>query len=320
MDGIVLEDFVRKVVERARRGEKQEDAHVELKREWPTDYAKEARQLAAMCNAADSDWVLLIIGAHEDGSWREQAEPETSEWIAQLRKHFDQTMPTLLLDRKVAIGDQYVTVLKFDASYRPYVWVVSGKNAVAHGGVSLEVPWRSGASTVSARRQHLVSMLAPMVGKPTVELVGGYMMFYKRGEALTGHSMLGEMRLYFVPASPGRTVLPYHRMSVMLTSPSDQWTWYGSIDVARMANKFDRQGFVQSTEHEIIIEGPGSAVVRFGALGLFDVPGHIATIGVDLRYQLAGGGASHRIVVQYVQLGADMGSPRWTASHSGFVC
>lgn len=328
MNGIELENCAQSVVARIRAGVKFEDARLELKREWTTPPARTARQLAAHCNASASDCVVWIIGLGEDGSWRQDEELEAKQWMHRLLPYLDQGMPSLMLDRKVFVGDNHVTALLIDATRRPYVWNVTQKEKDKqnneekgpHGAVHREVPWRVGAAAESARREHLIRLLAPMASKPMVEVVGGSMFFFKPGEHLQNLGMDGEIELYFVPFGSAPTILPFHKMAVRLTSPHDDaWAWEGVVNPLLVPSDLDQDDLVRTSKSGFIINGPGSAKLKFGAMGLYVIPEHILTVNATLSYMLAGQSTAHECVAQFTQLGPDIGTKRWSGMPNGLA-
>jgi hypothetical protein len=158
-----IENRVLEALERFSAGRKLEDARVEFKADWGSDPSKAARQLAGHANAARSDWVLWIIGVNERQSRIVGAsDQELANWWPQIQSCFEDKPPVLT---NLAVGD--VHALWFATPDSPYVYRDKTK-----GGV-LEVPWREGNATRSARHADLVRLLYPRSQRPEVHVIGG---------------------------------------------------------------------------------------------------------------------------------------------------
>lgn len=161
-----LEAKVHGIIDRVTRKQPVEDSLVELKSDW-IDPKKASRHLAALCNAARGEPVLWLVGVDEDRGAIGVQEAELSNWWAQVRAEFDQQPPTLIQNVAAPVGDNSVVALLFDTTRAPFVT----KNPVVGGPVVLEVPWREGNATRSARREDLIRILVPAVRVPEVELL-----------------------------------------------------------------------------------------------------------------------------------------------------
>ena len=65
MDHAQLENWVNEIVAAVKSGKSSEDDRLEMKTEWPTDFAKTSRQLAGHANAARGGQILWIIGLNQ---------------------------------------------------------------------------------------------------------------------------------------------------------------------------------------------------------------------------------------------------------------
>lgn len=164
-----LEARVIGIAESVLADRKVEDDRVELKRVWPTEIYKTARQIAGHANASRGEPILWIIGLDEGNHKIEASDDaEVANWWPEIMKWFDGDAPELSL-LSVHVGvDQRVTALRFDTSRGPYV--VSTENG---GRVAREVPWRVGNSTRTAHRHELLASLVAEAMVPELELVSG---------------------------------------------------------------------------------------------------------------------------------------------------
>ena len=164
-----LEARVIGIAESVLAGRKVEDDRVELKRIWPTDIYKTARQIAGHSNASRGEPILWIIGLDE-GNHEVVAnqDEEIANWWPEITRWFDGDAPVLSV-LSVPVGvHQRVTALRFDTSRAPYV--ISTESG---GRVAREVPWRVGNSTRTAHRHELLASLVAEATVPELELVSG---------------------------------------------------------------------------------------------------------------------------------------------------
>ena len=116
-----LEYWVIQIAHRVRNHEPIEDSQVEVKREWPSDHTKTARQLGGHCNAARCDPVLWIIGLDEECGVIGASGKNLPDWLAQVRSHFESLHPELERDLNVPVDDQTVVALVFGTDRAPFV-------------------------------------------------------------------------------------------------------------------------------------------------------------------------------------------------------
>jgi len=167
---IDIELWINRVAERVARGSPLEDSRVELKRDWPQDHNKAARQIAGLCNAMAGDDVLWIVGIDEKVGVVGAQHSDLATWWPTVASEFDGTYPRPQ-DLIVNLRTADVIALVFETDRAPYV-VRNAMHGKPNGGpVAWEVPWREGASTRTARRADLLRILIPTQSLPTVEVV-----------------------------------------------------------------------------------------------------------------------------------------------------
>ena len=88
-----------------------------------------------------------------------------ANWWPGVRKEFDGAAP-VPQDVVVEADGQSLVALLSEPDQPPYVV----KNRTG-GAATLEVPWREGTAVISARHEHLIRMLSPLVATPTIDLV-----------------------------------------------------------------------------------------------------------------------------------------------------
>jgi hypothetical protein len=158
-----LEALTLQVLDRVTNGQPIEDRRVELKGEWIDDHGKAARQIAGLANASQGDDVLWLIGVDPRlaNPIRGADHMELANWWPKVSSFFNELAPSLQ-DVNVPHQQKTVVALLFETDRRPFT--------VKHVGTDrLEVPWRDGTRTRSARRSDLLRLLAPLVERPVVE-------------------------------------------------------------------------------------------------------------------------------------------------------
>ena len=236
-----LEARVLDLLDRVERGQPVEDSTVELKMEWPRDLRRTARQIAGHANAARGDRILWIIGADEGGRRIVTAdEQELANWWPAVRRHFDGIGPTLTSNLAVTRDGATVVALLFDTDRSPYV-VRTGTEP------ALEVPWRRGNSTMTARREDLLRLLVPTLRRPHVEVLGAQVQVHP------GQKMHLAAALYVV--APELVWFVFHRCRIELRW-ADVVLPAQSVDMYthRVDNRPTTN--VRSSSSELGIDGP----------------------------------------------------------------
>jgi hypothetical protein len=152
----------------------EDDAHIELKGQWPTDFRKTARQIAAHANAARGAEILWLIGIDEKNGVTGAKHEELANWWPQVESFFDGPSPTLASLVVHPESGPSIIVLVFETDAAPYV-VATGENPV-----SREVPWREATRARSATRSDLLRILVPQIRLPSAETMTASLSVYKR--------------------------------------------------------------------------------------------------------------------------------------------
>jgi hypothetical protein len=84
-----IEAWALGIIDSVKNGKPIEDSRVELKREWPSDHWKSARQIAGHCNAARGEHVLWLVGIDQKKGVMGAVYAELSNWFAQVDACFD---------------------------------------------------------------------------------------------------------------------------------------------------------------------------------------------------------------------------------------
>lgn len=216
-----IEAWALDVVDRVTARQPVEDDRVELKRDWPDDPGRAARRIAGHLNAGRGASVLWIVGVDEQSGAVPGADlVDSSSWWTQVSGRFDEIAPEAVF-LNVPTGTATVVAILFSTDRPPLVT----KNP-SGGSVQLEVPWREGTSTRSARRSDLMRILVPATRLPAVEVRAATVWLHPlRGEGETGHMTFPlnfAFDAYLEPATPELIVLPTHRTSAVLRDVEGQ--------------------------------------------------------------------------------------------------
>jgi len=161
MKPLEVNAWAQSILQRVRSRQPTEDTRVECKASW-LDVQHVARQLAGMANVAKGEPILWLIGVDEKGATIHGAEHrELNNWYPQLVKQFDGVAPILLIDLNVNVDDKTVVALLFETTNAPFVVKVPNTDR-------LEIPWREGTRTRSAKRAEVIRLLSLLHAQGTV--------------------------------------------------------------------------------------------------------------------------------------------------------
>lgn len=269
MTPIEIESWALRIVEQVSRGDHGEDSRVELKATWPKP-VQAARQIAAHANAARGTSILWIVGLDEQQGVTGAAYAELANWHSEVNSHFDGIAPDLY-DLNIVVNEKTLVALLFETDRAPYVVKNSAYGQTGGGSVELEVPWREGRKTRSARRVDLIRLLEPLSHQPAMECLDCQVTVNEE-KAQTGgvtYQWFVEMNLYVTPLTGTTVVIPFHRCKLELLAPNSwklsEWTTLSLRPPSFMRYGGQDRGFhtkidsltIASSGSEVIIEGPG---------------------------------------------------------------
>ncbi len=270
-----IEGWALSIVDRVLTNQPVEDDRVELKREWPTDFPKTARQIAGHANASQGDSILWLIGVDERGkNVTGTSAEEVSTWLSQLQKQFDGLAPGLE-HINVPVGEKTIVALLFSTDRAPFVVSNPAFNTQGGGSVQLEVPWREGTSTRSARRSDLLRILVPKMYLPYLELLGcGLQVYAKQHPSSTERIQWDLLCDIYVTPSPEQNslVFPFHRCQARVSVPEIlQVTVFRNLRITplnRLGSYFGSEKdtppsfAAKATNNEIAFTHPGRCHVK----------------------------------------------------------
>jgi len=254
MNSSQIEAWVLKIIEQVENGKPDEDSRVELKSAWPDDLSRAARQLAAHANALHGEPILWIIGIDQNGHTVVGADrEELSTWYQQVIAEFDDVAPAMK-DLNINYKGKTVVALLFETDQIPFI--VKTKDGW------LEVPWREGTSTRSAKRFELLKMLVPFQILPKFEVLSGEAHVVQPGDGEKYWRV--NIQLYIEPYINTQIVIPFHRCKASI-----------EIQVPNIIVDLDEIRFhppsseklsktIESTPDELLAYGPGK--VNFTAI------------------------------------------------------
>ena len=252
-----IEAWALRMIDSVKGGVPNEDSHVELKREW-IEPKKAARRLAAHANAAGGEPILWLIGVDQENGVVGASHVELSNWWSRVQAEFNELTPELK-DLVVTANGQTMVALLFSTDRAPFV-------VNATGGL-LEVPWREGTRTNSAKRSDLVRLLAPTIRLPTFEILIGSFDVRKEEMGAAEHLLARvNMQIYVVPADDRRVVFPLHHTKLVLELRRERRPMaFTQVDFrlpvpdAVAQRSFGNPSLtVHVSTSELIVDGPGS--------------------------------------------------------------
>ncbi|MFD9399876.1 hypothetical protein ACFWA4_13780 [Streptomyces sp. NPDC060011] len=207
-----LEVITLQAVDALMSGNGAEDSRVEFKSEWP-DVSK-VRQLAGHANSAQGEDIVWIIGIDEKARrYTNPTRPDLATWWSQFVAKFDDGVAPDLTDLTISVGNgTHVAALAFATDRAPYA--VKTKNTDT---AELEIPWRDGTRTRSAKRAELIRTLIPASRVPEI-LVAECTINGTQGANQEGKfsSVSGTFKYYLEQGIDEATFFPWRDMLLQL--------------------------------------------------------------------------------------------------------
>ena len=270
MNAFQIESWAIKVIERVETGQPDEDFKVELKSEWP-EPQKAARRLAAHANASRGEPILWLIGVDQKArTVTGVSHMEVSTWYEQVRAEFDERTAPAMKDLNISYNGKTVVALLFDTERLPFV--------VKTAEGRLEVPWREGTLTRSAKRSELLKLLVPLQFLPQFEVLAGEVNIDKNNQGELSWRV--HLNLYVEPRDDMRLVIPFHRCKASLEI-LDQNVLVELSELRLYPPSYFEKNFsktIETTNDEVLVYGPGR--VNFSAYA------SITELSTDLNHNL----------------------------------
>ncbi len=263
MTKLELEMWVRDIVSRVEAAQPDEDHRVELKSQWK-DAKEVVRQLAGHANTARGEQILWIIGVDAKNRVVTGADQkELATWLPQLQSEFNEAIyPELALHLNIPIDEKSVVGLLFETDRYPYV-------IKTHGGRSeLEIPWRDGTRTRSAKRSDLLRLLSPLQKLPSVEVLSASLGVHEDSsqnpETKDVRRFLRwrlDLSLYISPRTSSQICIPYHQCYGWVAAENClPMTNFEKVNLWPRSSPFSgaKSLGIHHSISEIYIEGPGT--------------------------------------------------------------
>jgi hypothetical protein len=268
-------ELARAAVRRAKGRLQSEGSAVEFKREWPDDDRKAARQIGALANASRGHPAIWVIGVDEEaGQLFDVDRAELANWWPAVSKHFDSIAPEMVCDVPFDVDGKTLVALGFDTSDAPFV--VKCQNS---GAVEREVPWREGTKTKSATRAQLLSLLAPQVVLPKLDVLEGTLFRGPDRGVANQHVLAARLVIYV--ASSEKLHAPHHRRTVTARFPDSAYPevhldWFGPLRRGDSSQ-------VQDDDTQLTIAGSGTFILECSGISPFS---HTVPEDVEVELRL----------------------------------
>lgn len=259
-----LEHKVRRIISAVKTGQPVEDTLIELKSEWSKDSHRAARRIAAHANAAHGESITWVFGVDEKGKIVTGVdEIEMANWVQSVGKHFDGLAPALITHTNIRIEDKTIVALHFETSRSAPFVIKNGQN--------LEVPWREGTLTRSAKREELLSILLPIVKTPNIEIRSAELNFgVRRGSHITSlgghseesHAWTIKATLYIEPKRPETIFIPHKNCRARFEVSDYPAQWEIPVTFKPAGESLT----VRCSATELVVDGPGSIVLESEAI------------------------------------------------------
>lgn len=257
-----IEAWVLRVVDQVKKKQPCEDSRVELKSAWIDPY-KAARQIAAHANASYGESILWIIGLNESKGIIGADNTELANWLSEVKSYFSEICPEVM-DLNVPIDNETLVALLFSTERAPFVVKNSAYGQQGGGQVELEVPWREGRSTRSARRADLIRILIPISRLPFVEVLGAKIEVIKSSSYPQQYSWNISVVLYVYPHNSEVIAIPCHRCKLAVKMGTCELLFINGIWLEPRIGPNTRPSSltIACTKTEAVIKGPGTLIVK----------------------------------------------------------
>lgn len=275
MNSRQIESWALRVIDCVKNGQPNEDFLVELKTEW-IDTKKAARIIAGHANAARGENILWLIGVNEKKSGEdcivEVDQTELSNWYSSIEACFDELAPRMI-PLNIPVDGKTVVALLFQTDRAPFI-VKNPDGKIPHR----EVPWRENTSLRTAKRSDLIRLLSPIEKLPEIEIIdlelnaciGGRPNYL--GSQSCPDQLYLESNLYIVSKNRERIIIPFHRCKVIFNIGRLPDIESNHIEICPAGNRDSiwignnqKSLTVESTEHEIVIDGAGKVLLKVSA-------------------------------------------------------
>jgi hypothetical protein len=254
-----IEAWTLRIVEQVLSKRQNEDSRADVKADWPTDHRKAARGIAGLANAVHGEPVLWVMGLDQHRGLTPLPHMDLAAWWPSVCSHFDGLAPAI---KDVIVPTSHgvdVVALCFDTDRAPYV-VKTGQT----GEPQLEVPWREGTRTRSAKRADLVTLLAAEELMPQIEVFTASLeasRYPPPADPQIQPSLDWALNVWFfvVPSSERRVVLPDLKAAAVVEIADQQFELPGVH--FHSPGKDDPN--VHGTYRDLTFLGPGRSGATF---------------------------------------------------------
>ncbi|MBY8873730.1 hypothetical protein K7640_18020 [Micromonospora sp. PLK6-60] len=249
----LIEAIVVSAVADVMSGRSVEDERIECKGKLPGP--DKARQLAGAANSAMGEEIIWIIGLNEDSRAIQPLDTslDLADWWAQMVSRFNDAVVPEMTSTYVETGYGRVLGLHFETDRSPYLVKTTGGNS------ELEVPWREGTRTRSAKRHELLRLLLPTVGLPTITILDANLSYFRSGRA----SLTGNVDLFFEHLGPDLAFLPIHQASIAVLGENRQVHAITEVNLPYKSRELKGSRGIEFRHDGIYCTGPGRLHLDF---------------------------------------------------------
>ena len=316
-----IENWALQIVDCVNQKQPVEDCRVELKRIWPSDIYKTARQIAAHANASHGEPILWLLGIDEKEGVIGVDYEEISNRIETIKACFDGITPECVHINVVCEGNTIAAIL-WETERRPFVVKNAAYGKTAGVSASLEVPWREAGKTGSATRSDLIKILSPITKTPDIEVVNANLWIGK--EVDDGYQIIKKKSLildvYITPKDNAKVVIPFHRCKGKLSFPNtdlcinltDIYIKQSNIGTHKVYG-MDVSPTIFCSATEMIASGPGMISIESAPATFFKIE-EIPGISIEVNLTLNPTGTETSILIN-AKLDYDLDekiTPNWS--------
>jgi hypothetical protein len=250
-----IEAWVLQVIDRVNSKQSfPEDFYVEVKRDWPDDMPKAARQIAGHSNSARGEQILWLIGIDEEMGVVPIRPTEFADWYSRLEAQYDGVAPEIQVLPVPTPAGQIIALL-IETDRAPYVVKNPTYGSVAGERARFEVPWRYAHDTRSASRAELLQLLIPIQDLPYCDLISGALKLIESPNEKTGsldHLWALDVKLFIVPISNERIVISETNVAGSVSFPGHELLTFEKWEITHL-NPIDVR---QSLEGAVFFDNP----------------------------------------------------------------
>lgn len=261
---------------------------------------KAARRVAGTANAARGDSFLWVVGVDERSFEVVGAEvADLAGWWAKVRSCFAGDPPSMTDAVLDVDGATTIVAIGFEGTAFPYLVHNPNLGRVKGDAAELEVPWREGTATRSARRSDLIRLVAPRIEAPQFEISAATLEVGWRppqAETETAADWRLHIEGYVTLPLGADVVIPDHRCTALIETGVGDPLSTTEVTVRSFYDQFRSRLTGAVGSWSIAPEAEQDLIVRAGGQAILSGPGRIqirSTFATALPLPVVQGGSVH---------------------------